>query len=157
MYQEQGIIALVWVAPWASGAISMAQFYELDCSFRALQPYVYCVPMSVTANVGIPLGIVLGQSETAEIDGMFAQVLFEQGTPRDGFARLPLLRDERSALASDARLRGQKQFFCSRQLVESLGAGTFVALLARRLMLTRTRLPFTNLIPQTMSDFALGV
>jgi hypothetical protein len=111
----------------------------------------------VTANVGTPLGIVVGQSETAEIYGMFAQVLFEQGTPRDGFTGLPLLSDEGSALASYARSRGQKQFFCYRHIIESLGAGTFVALLARRLMFTKTRPQFDKLIPQTMSDFALGV
>jgi hypothetical protein len=156
-YEEKGVIALVWVAPWASDAISVAQFYELDCSFRALQPYVYSVPLAVAANVGIPLGIILGQSETAELYGMFAQVLSEQGMPRERFANLALLSDEGSAIVSYARSRGQRHFFCYRHILESLGSGTFVALLARRLIFTRTRLQFDNLTPQTMSDFAMGV
>jgi hypothetical protein len=83
IYEDQGVVALVWVAPFASNAILLAQFYELDCSFRALQPYVYSVPLSVHVNVEIPLGIVLGQSETAEIYGMFARVLFEQAISRE--------------------------------------------------------------------------
>jgi hypothetical protein len=73
------------------------------------------------------------------------------------FRYLPLLSDEGSALASYARSRGQKQFFCYRDLIDSSGVGTFMALLARRLVFTSTRLQFDNLIAQTMSDFVRGV
>jgi hypothetical protein len=37
IYEDKGVVAVAWVSPWASQAISMAQCYELGCSFRVLQ------------------------------------------------------------------------------------------------------------------------
>jgi hypothetical protein len=43
------------------------QFIELDTSFMALHPYVYCVPMAIHANESFPLAIVAGLSESNEL------------------------------------------------------------------------------------------
>jgi hypothetical protein len=84
----------------------------------------------VAANVGIALGIVIGQSETIEMNKVFSQVLCEQGISREQFSGLPLLSDEASALISSAKSHRERQFFCYRHILESLGSGTLVALLA---------------------------
>jgi hypothetical protein len=89
--------------------------------------------MAVRANVGIPLGMVTD------------------------LQRLPLLSDEGKALGKhQEKCQHIAHYFCVRHLLESLGSGTFVALLARRLLFTQTRQAFDKIIEQTLSDFAIG-
>jgi hypothetical protein len=63
LFAQQGIVTLCWVASWAIACLQSCQYYELDCSFQVLYPDVYCIPMAVSANVGIPLGIVVAPTE----------------------------------------------------------------------------------------------
>jgi hypothetical protein len=44
-YEDENTAILIWVARLVSRAISMVQFYELDCAFRAIQPYSCFVPL----------------------------------------------------------------------------------------------------------------
>jgi hypothetical protein len=59
LHNGREIVTLAWLAPWAVSGLKLADYYELDCSFKALKPYVYSIPLAVKANVGIPLGIVI--------------------------------------------------------------------------------------------------
>jgi hypothetical protein len=59
LYNGREIVILAWLAPCAISAMKLADYCELDCSFKALKPYVYSIPLAVKANVGIPLGIVI--------------------------------------------------------------------------------------------------
>jgi hypothetical protein len=155
-YQSGPVVTLMWLAPWAVRVIGMAQYYELDCSFEGLAPYVYSIPMAVRANRGIPLGIVIAPTERQDVFRMLSKLLIEQGMASQRLTNLPVLTDEGSALSAYARADHSPQYLCYRHLLESLGSGTFVALLARRLLFTKTRVQFDNLIDQTLSDYAIG-
>jgi hypothetical protein len=155
LYAQQGIVTLCWVASWAIACLQTCQYYELDCSFQVLYPYVYCIPMAVSANVGIPLGIVVAPTERQEVFDLFARRLIEGGLPLDQFNKLPLLSDDGTALRAYGARHG-KHFLCYRHLLESLGSRTLAAVLARRLLFTKTRATFDAIVGQTLSDFGLG-
>jgi hypothetical protein len=91
LYDGREIVALTWLAPWAISAICQADYYELDCSLKALNPYAYSVPHAVKANVGIPLGILIAPGEKQKVFSMFADILAEKGFSSEEFFPLPLL------------------------------------------------------------------
>jgi hypothetical protein len=142
-------VSLTWLAPWAICALDQADYYKLDCSFKALKSYVYSIPLSVKANVGIPLGIVMAPNEREAVFSLFVDVLAEKGFSRSDFFEIPLL--------SDAGTEGHHRHhgLCYRHLLESIGSGTMVALLARRLLFTTTEEAFQGMYPQTIADFVL--
>jgi hypothetical protein len=123
---------------------------------------VYSIPLAVKANVGIPLGIVMAPSEHRDVFSLFADVLAEKGFSRGDLFELPLLSDAGNALRSyaegNAGRRGYHRYhdLCDRHLLESLGSGTIVALLARLLLFTPTEEAFREIYPQTIADFVLG-
>jgi hypothetical protein len=59
--RDRGVVIRVRIAPWASGAILMAEFSALDCSLEGLQSCAYSVPRSVAAKVVIPREIGLAR------------------------------------------------------------------------------------------------
>jgi hypothetical protein len=81
------------LAPWAIAALRKADYYELDCSFRALEPHVCSIPLAVKANLGLPLGIVIAPSERREGLSMFADLLAEKDFARGELFEFPLLTD----------------------------------------------------------------
>jgi hypothetical protein len=156
MFEGQAVHSLRWVAPWAVDAFRGADFYELDASFKALKPYVYSVPLAVSKNVGIPLGLVLGPSESTEMFQIFAEGLIEHGLEMGQLRALALLSDEGSALVAYGERYHSIHLFCFRHWLEALGSRTLQAMLARRLLFARTRAAFQSILPQTLSDFMAG-
>jgi hypothetical protein len=155
-YAGQEVVTFTWLGSWALEVLRRAQYLELDCSFRAIKPYVYCIPEAIIANVGIPLGLVIAPSERMDVFSMFADLLFTQGFAPEELQRIPLLSDEGAALKKYARRYHLWHFLCYRHLLECLGSGTVVALLALRLLFTTTEVQFSECIEQTLSDFAIG-
>jgi hypothetical protein len=161
-YRGREIVSLTWLAPWAICALRQADYVELDCSFKALKPYVYSIPLAVKANSGIPLGIVMAPSERQAVFSLFADVLAEKGFSRRDLFELPLLSDAGTALRSYAEGNAEREgyhrhhYLCHRHLLESIGSGTIVALIARRLIFTTTEAAFKDIYPQTIADFVLG-
>jgi hypothetical protein len=154
-------VSLTWLAAWAICPLHQADYYELDCSFNALKPYVYSIPLAVKANAGIPLGIVIAPSERQAVFSLFADHLAEKGFSRGDPFELPLLSDAGAALRSKAEGNADREGYhrhhclCYRHLLEAIGSGTIVALVARRLLFTTTKEAFKDIYPQTIADFGL--
>jgi hypothetical protein len=135
---------------WAVTALQTADYYELDCSFKALKLYLYAIPLAVKGNVGIPLGVVIAPTESWMT--FWRENLFE----------LSLLSDEGRAVRSysdgNAENSGHHRYHsvCDRYLLESLRYGTSVALFARRLLFTNTEQAFTDELHQILSDCAMA-
>jgi hypothetical protein len=106
LYDGREIVTLTWLAPWAIWALRQADYYELDCSFKALKPYVYSIPLAVKANVGIPLGIVIAPSERRAVYSIFADVRAEKGFSQNDLFEVPLLSD----LAPPSKLRRRRDW-----------------------------------------------
>ena len=51
--------------------IDLSSTVDLGTSFHALAPDVFCVPQLVYRNTGLPLGIIVGPSESADLYSMF--------------------------------------------------------------------------------------
>jgi hypothetical protein len=143
-----------WIAPWALDALRNADFYELDASFKAIRSYVYCVPLAIIRNVGVPLGLVVGPSESEEMFASFADGLIAKGMERECLHAIALLSDEGKALLAYGRRYHAVHFACFRHWLESLGLRTLAALLGRRLLFTRTEAAYNAMLAQTLSDFA---
>jgi hypothetical protein len=160
-YNEKEIMTLTWLAPWAISALLSSDYYELDCSFKALRRYVYSIPLAVKANVGVPFGIVIAPSERRDLFSLFAELLTEKGFSQSDLLEMPLLSDAGTALrryAQGVAGRGgyhRHHYLCYRQLLEALGSDTLVALLARRLLFTRTENGYKEAYPRAVADFVL--
>jgi hypothetical protein len=116
MYDAKGVITVTWVAKWAITALRMAGYYELDCSFAALAPYVYCIPLAVCFNVGIPLGLVVAPTERHEVFTMFAEALDRAGFSPANLRELPILSDEGRAPELYAQTHHNDHYLCYRHL-----------------------------------------
>jgi hypothetical protein len=134
----------------------VADFYELDASFTALNPYVDSIPLAVINNVGIPLGLILGPSESTEMFTTFAEDLIQHGLEQERLHSLPVLSDEGSALISYRRQYHAAHYFYFRHGLEALVSQTFVVMLARRLLFARTEAAETAILAQTPSGVAAG-
>jgi hypothetical protein len=85
----RGVHSPYWIAPWGIAALREADFSELDASLKALDSDVYSIPFAVMKNVGIPVRLVLGQSESTEMLASLAEPLIEHGRERERLRALP--------------------------------------------------------------------
>jgi hypothetical protein len=53
---ERDVISITSIAAWAVSAWKEADYIQLDCSFRGIKPYAYCVPHAIIGVEAIPLG-----------------------------------------------------------------------------------------------------
>ena len=76
-YNGESIQSLCWISKWAlfNAFPNGKQYFQIDASFYALYPYVYCVPLMVVNNASLPLGLVLGPSEHHNLFLVFFNLL----------------------------------------------------------------------------------
>jgi hypothetical protein len=140
-YGLKGVVALNWMAPWAGDEFGKCNFVELDTSFTALKPYVYAIPFAIRANEGVPLGLIIGLSESIELYKLFFNSLLDLGITEESIKAKPFLSDQHAALMSICA--GGKHFLCIRHLIESFGSNCFLGQVARRLALSSTQESFS--------------
>jgi hypothetical protein len=136
--EGRGVRSLRRIAPWAIAALREADFYKLDAFFKRLYPSVYSVPLAVRGNAGIPMGLVLGPSEFAEMFASFVELLIQHRLDRESLGALPLSSDDGTALMAYGREYHMTHYFCFRYWLEGLRSREFVAMFARRLLFTGT-------------------
>jgi hypothetical protein len=85
---------------WAISALQLANYCELDCSFKALESYIYSIPLAVKSNVGIPLDIVIAAYERRDVFSIFADTFGKKDLSLQDPYGLPLLSDAGMALRS---------------------------------------------------------
>ena len=136
---------LTYLSPIIRSVMEVCRYYQLDTSFYVFKDYVYCVPQFVVANCGIPLGIIVGRSETA---GLYTcllrgilqwdQALTKQtGTSLgifEKFKKMPYLSDNHSSLASYGNGNNLTQYLCHRHIIERFGANSLIAICVRILL-----------------------
>ena len=134
----------VWVAPWAEHMLKDTH-REVDCSFRALAPYTYYVPMAVLGNTGLPCGLSVFPSESAEIFDNFEDALpFSPKTP--------VLSDMGGAIKKFCNNRGLEQFFCHRHIIERMGSNSVAGHLVQHILQLLTIASIDEHLPQFVSD-----
>jgi hypothetical protein len=150
----ENVVTFVWIAPWALDEFQKCNFVELDTSFRALRPYVYCVPMAIRSNESFPLGILVGPSESIEFYNLFfhamRSLIRDKGGDPNDLERKPYLSDEHPALV--AVCSRMTHFFCLRHLIEKFGSHSFLGRLVKRLAFSSTQYAFLSHIEQCVDD-----
>jgi hypothetical protein len=79
--------------PWAPDQFRGAQFIELDASFRAVRPYVYCVALGIRCNESFPLALVVAPTESAELYNLFFNSMVRYGLDPAELHGKPYLTD----------------------------------------------------------------
>ena len=97
MFNNKHVHSLVFLDFRCSAVIEKTNFLELDCSFYAVEPYIYCMPLAIINNESLPLGLSVGPSESLQIYSQFYE-LFSKKYPDKKITSLPLLSDEGKAL-----------------------------------------------------------
>jgi hypothetical protein len=140
-YKDKGVVALIWVPPWAIEVFFYhCSYIELDMSFRALEPYVYSIPLAINANESFPLAFIIGQTESVELYSLFFHAMSKIGIPEEDLKAKPFLTDQHKALK--AVCEDGTHFICLRHLIENFGSNSFIGQIVRRLAFSSTPAEF---------------
>lgn len=78
LFQFDGNIvkAFVWIPNVTKKLIRLGNCIQLDASFKAVEPDVFCTPMAIYRNTALPLGLIVGPTECSELYSLFYEALF---------------------------------------------------------------------------------
>jgi hypothetical protein len=136
IYDGCNVVSFVWIPPWSRDILARSRYIQLDASFKAVKPYVYCVPLGIHANESFPLAVVVGISESRELYELFYATMARVGVPIEELNAKPILSDQHSALRSIGETR--VHFWCLRHLIEKFGSSSFLGEVTRRLAFSST-------------------
>jgi hypothetical protein len=132
-------------------------YYQLDASFRAMDPYVIVVPLAIINNFGVPLGLVVTPTERS---GSFSLFWTEMQLSHEDLAQLvfgkPLLSDSGTSLIAYGASH-IRHYLCFRHILERLGSRTYVAILARRLMFCANREHYAAMREQSRASLEVAL
>ena len=138
-YNNERVHSIVWISNAFKSLFESAKIncIELDGSFDAIYPYVYCVFNIIINNESIPMGISLGPSEKFELYSNIFDVI--QKTPEFSqyfhiIQSTPILSDEGAALKSLCKNYNFIHFFCFRHIIEKFGSKSRLGLIVRNLL-----------------------
>jgi hypothetical protein len=147
-YKGGDIGGVLWIPRTAVGAYKEATYIQLDCSFRT-RPFVYCVAQAIIANEAVPLGFIIGPSESEWIYATFMERLWSF---IPGYRKLPVLSDQGPGVTAFCAHRNIQQFFCHRHLIQKWGAATAVAMLVARVLKIYDKDEYVRLRPQFLAE-----
>lgn len=99
IFDNKSIQTFCWISKWAIYSILPfgKRYIQLDASFYALSPYVYCVPLAIINNASLPLGLVIGPSEHQNLFNEFFNLL-ESYNLLFHIKDFPILSDQSTAI-----------------------------------------------------------
>ena len=158
-YNNLTVQCLTWIADWAIIVLDYAKslgstYFQIDASFMALKPYVYCVPMLIIQNAPIPLGLVLDPSESHYLFLKFFDYIEKY---IDCINSFPVLSDQGTAIISYCKSKNINQYFCYRHLIEKLGSGSLIGIFAKNLLFSPTIEIYEIKLIQYISDINLFI
>jgi hypothetical protein len=128
---SHGVVAFAWFPPFATAEFRKCGFIELDTSFKALRPYTYAIRLGIRANEAMPLGIIIGPSESRELYDRFFTGLIDMSVTEDEIGEKSFPSDQHPALVAVCPER--RHFLCRRHILESFGRNSFLSRIAHRL------------------------
>jgi hypothetical protein len=152
-YDGADLVSLCWITGWAMEAFDRAQFIELDCSWKAVKPYAYCIPLAIINNEALPLGLILTPTECLQTYKWFFEDLaayFDCELPSK-----PVLSDEGSALDAFCTHREWPHYFCYFHLIQKFRKWPILQLLATRILRISTHDEFTVALEYVVMQLAL--
>jgi ubiquitin C-terminal hydrolase len=150
-FQGRDVLTLLWIPRWARKAYRHSSYLQLDSSFRATRPFVYCVPQAIIRNEAVPLGFVMTPSECAFTYSFFMHRLWGF-LGDDERTKRPVLSDKGPGLGLFCRLYHLIQYFCHRHIIENWGAAGSLGMLAARVLRIVEKEDFLELRPQIVLE-----
>jgi hypothetical protein len=147
-YKGADIAAVVGIPPEAVGAYKDATYIQLDCSFRT-RPFVYCVAQAIIANEAVPLGFIIGPSESEWLYTTFMTTLWGF---IPGYTKLPVLSDQGAGLKAFCDHQGIQQYFCHRHIIQKWGASSAAGMLVARVLRIVDQDEYTRMRPQFLAE-----
>jgi hypothetical protein len=147
-YRGADIAAVVWIPPTAVGSYKEATYIQLDCSFRT-RPFVYCVAQAIIANEAVPLGFIIGPSESEWLYTAFFQTLWGF---IPGYTKLPVLSDQGAGLKAFCVNQGIQQYFCHRHIIQKWGASSAAGMLVARVLRIVDQDEYEKMRPQFLAE-----
>jgi hypothetical protein len=151
-YRKAPVVAIVWLAPWALSVGEIMNYMQLDGSFKITKPYVYATPQGIITNDAVPLGFVMGPTESSRLFKLFRDALIDCHFPEALLRAKPVLSDEGKGVMKYSRLYHDFFFFCYVHIIRKYGAGSPLAGLVRRALFCSCEAEYIAMIPQFSND-----
>ena len=147
---------LMWIPSWFQVLDGLSATHcQLDCSFKAAAPYVYCIPQLVVYNTSVPMGLIIAPTEATAIYTELWQFMKEIEEKLNKVGRiLPniILSDMGQALKSFCENQNLTQFICHRHILESFGSNSHIMNIVRKVIESLTSEELENRIKQALFE-----
>ena len=153
-FEGNPIKALVWIPSVAFELLHLSNCIELDTSFFATKPNVFSVPMLIYCNTGIPLGLIVGPTESSEFYTLFYKAFEEINS--DLFEELKskcILSDQHTSFEALQKKYNFELFFCYVHIIRSFGASSAISILVREILFCKTQEEFESIYLRIIKTF----
>ncbi len=120
--------------PWSIEIFEKLHYIEIDGSFHAMDPYVYCVTQGIVFNESIPLGITVTATESVELYDLFYDHINQLSLATLNWQKKAVLSDMGEALISYCSRHDLLQFFCHRHIIQHFGSSCVLGIFCARLL-----------------------
>ncbi|OHT13887.1 hypothetical protein TRFO_43225 [Tritrichomonas foetus] len=123
----------IWIDPSAKLLFESFTYLEIDASFKLFPHHTYSIFHVVLANVSVPLGFIIGKSESFELYETFFKTL----TQEFGLAqskKLPVLADLGTAIEAFVKHNQLIKYDCHRHIIEYCGSLCALGCIMTRLL-----------------------
>ena len=123
---------------------SVLSCIELDTSFKPTSPDVYCVPQLIYRNVGIPIALIVGPSESCELYNLlyFAIQHYDKlnhTTLSSTVEKIPILTDMHPSFTSLSSKYKMEHYYCFAHIIRSYGANSIISLFVRDVLFSHSK------------------
>lgn len=122
---------MLWMDIAAGSIYKAFNYIEIDCSFRLFKDYVYCIFHAVLFNVSVPLGYIIGPSETEELYSLFFRKFKEIYNIEEN---KPFLGDQGSSIEAFVKNNSLEKYDCHRHIIEKVGANSILGCLVAKIL-----------------------
>jgi hypothetical protein len=151
-YHDKELVAFCWIPVWTIPMLPHIQFMEMDASFEPSRPFVYSIPLGILTTHKIPLGLVVGPTETKDLYSMFDESLLFLNTEREMLKQIPILSDEGTGIISYGKIYHPNHFFCIFHLIRKFGTNSIISFLVSRVLFIKAEIILDKEIPNILKN-----
>ena len=137
---------------------------ELDTSFAAAKPNVYCVVQLIYRNVTLPIALIVGPTECFELYNLFYRALksYDDKHPQkkpneltffDKVIQIPILTDMHKSFDTLRNKYNMKHYYCYAHIIRSFGASSPISVFVREILYSNTQEQFERNLKQSKKKF----
>lgn len=153
-FDNEEVKAFCWLPDIINNLLILGCCIELDCSFKAVEDNVFCVPMIIYRNTGIPIGLITGPSECSQLYSMLYNSIFKiDDSLFKSIIEKFILSDQHSSFDTLRKRFGLKLFHCYVHIIRSFGSSSSISILVREVLFCKSENEFQNKLPRIIRTF----